>query len=120
MTLLLDMNLSPRWVAALEAANIAAIHWSQIGAPAAPDREIMDYAREHGHIVLTHDLDFSAILAVTGGRKPSVIQLRASDIRPEVMAPQVIAALHQLSTELEAGALITLTSAKSRLRLLPL
>lgn len=125
MTLLLDMNLSPRWVAALEAANIAAIHWSQIGAPAASDREIMDYAREHGHIVLTHDLDthdldFSAILAVTGGRKPSVIQLRASDIRPEVMATQVIAALHQLSTELEAGALITLTSAKSRLRLLPL
>ena len=80
----------------------------------------MDYARQHGHIVLTHDLDFSAILAATGGDKPSVIQLRASDIRPEVMAPQVIAVLHQLATELEAGALITLTSAKSRLRLLPL
>lgn len=120
MNLLLDMNLSPRWLAALEAANIAAIHWSQIGLPAAPDREIMDYAREHGFIVLTHYLDFSAILAVTGGHKPSVIQLRAADIRPEVMASQVIAALQQLPAELEAGALITLSSTKSRLRLLPL
>ncbi len=120
MTLLLDMNLSPRWIAVLAAAGIEAIHWSQIGAPAAPDRDIMHYAREHGHIVLTHDLDFSAILAATGGRKPSVIQLRAADIRPEIMAPQVIAALQQLPTELEAGALITLSSAKSRLRLLPL
>ena len=120
MMILLDMNLSPRWMAILGNADIAAIHWSQIGAPAAPDRVIMDYARKHGCIVLTHDLDFSAILAATSGAKPSVIQLRASDIRPETMAPQVIAALRQLSTELEAGALITLTSTKSRLRLLPL
>ena len=42
----------------------------------AADIKIMAYAAEHGNIVLTHDLDFSAILAVTQGTKPSVVQIR--------------------------------------------
>jgi predicted nuclease of predicted toxin-antitoxin system len=33
----------------------------------------MAYARTNGYVVITHDLDFSSILAATGGEKPSVI-----------------------------------------------
>jgi hypothetical protein len=62
MKLLVDMNLSPGWVNLLAAAGIEAVHWSSLGAASAPDTEIMAYAGARGYVVLTHDLDFSAIL----------------------------------------------------------
>ncbi|MBX3170258.1 MAG: DUF5615 family PIN-like protein [Candidatus Eremiobacteraeota bacterium] len=46
MTILLDMNLSPRWVAFLSDHGHHAVHWSSVGAAAAPDIEIMNYARQ--------------------------------------------------------------------------
>jgi Domain of unknown function (DUF5615) len=39
--LIVDMNLSPRWVTLLASAGIEARHWSSIGPANATDREIM-------------------------------------------------------------------------------
>jgi predicted nuclease of predicted toxin-antitoxin system len=118
--LIIDMNLSPRWVAILHDAGIEAVHWSMIGAKNAPDLEIMTFARANDYVVLTHDLDFSAILAATHGDRPSVVQIRAEDIGPEAIAGQVIAAIGQVARDLEDGALLTIDTSRSRLRLLPL
>jgi len=41
MKLLVDMNLSPRWVNYLRQFNFAAEHWSNVGAHSAPDHEIL-------------------------------------------------------------------------------
>lgn len=120
MKLLVDMNLSQRWVGLLSGAGIEAVHWSTVGAMNAPDAEIMAYATGHDYVVLTHDLDFSAILAVTHGEKPSVVQLRADDVRPEVIGGQVLIALRQMETELQEGALVTIDPNRTRLRVLPL
>lgn len=120
MKLLVDMNLSPRWIDVLAEEGIEAAHWSKLGANNALDSEIMAYATTHDYVVLTHDLDFGAILAATHGEKPSVVQIRAGDISPDVTSKQVIAALHQMATELEEGALLTIDSNRTRLRLLPL
>jgi predicted nuclease of predicted toxin-antitoxin system len=68
------MNLSPRWATFLNDAYIKAVHWSMCGAANASDMEIMAYAKTHDFVVLTNDLDFSAILAVTNAEKPSVVQ----------------------------------------------
>lgn len=120
MKLLVDMNLSPRWVGVLSDAGIEAAHWSALGANNAPDSEIMAYARLNNYVVLTHDLDFSAILAATHGEKPSVVQIRAEDVSPGVIGQQVIVALRQMAAELEEGALLTVDPSRTRLRLLPL
>ena len=120
MRVLVDMNLSPRWVALLAAAGFESVHWSHIGARDAPDPVIMGYGAAHGYVVLTHDLDFGAILAATARRKPSVVQLRADDVRPEAIGTQVLAALRQMTRELDDGALLTVDTNRSRLRLLPL
>ncbi len=53
--------------------------------------------------MLTHDLDFSAILAASGGAAPSVVR-----------------AIRQTERELSAGALLTIEPHRMRLRLLPL
>lgn len=120
MKLLVDMNLSPGWVTLLAGAQIEAVHWSAIGLANAPDTEIMAFAHANGYVVMTHDLDFSAILAVTHGEKPSVVQIRANDLRLDEIGNQVIAAVRQMKSELEAGALLTVDPTRMRLRLLPL
>ena len=120
MKLLVDMNLSPRWVSLLAGAGIEAAHWSTLGPSNAPDAEIMTYASANGYVVLTHDLDFSAILAATQGEKPSVAQIRTDDLNLTKIGKQVIAALLQTKSDLEDGALLTIDPKRTRLRLLPL
>ena len=120
MKLLIDMNLSPRWSAVLAAAGFEATHWSALGAANTPDVEIMAYAAAHAYVVLTHDLDFGAILAATHGEKPSVVQVRAEDVSPDVIGKQVVAALRQMTAELDQGALLTVEPNRTRVRVLPL
>lgn len=114
------MNISPRWVDFLKVNGVDAVHWLECGAPDAQDCEIMAYARDNGCIVFTHDLDFSTLLATNKNRKPSVIQLRANDISPEAAGNSILAAIRQMQTQLEAGALLTIDPKRARIRLLPL
>ena len=120
MKLLIDMNLTPRWVQTLADAGIESAHWSTIGPINAPDIEIMAYARTHAYVVFTHDLDFGAILAANHGQKPSVVQVRGDDVNPDRIGTHVIIALRQMRTELDHGALVTVDTRRTRLRLLPL
>jgi predicted nuclease of predicted toxin-antitoxin system len=46
MKILIDMNLSPDWVARFAASDIESVHWSTVGLPNAKDSEIMEFARE--------------------------------------------------------------------------
>lgn len=114
------MNLSPGWVEVLESAGHTAVHWSTVGSPTASDVEIMAWAAGRDAVVLTHDLDFSAILAATAGRKPSVVQIRADNLSSRAIGDLVLAALTQLSGELAAGALVTVEPHRTRLTVLPL
>jgi len=120
MKILIDMNLSPDWTTVLTAENIEAAHWSSVGKPNAPDEEIMQYARENGYTVFTHDLDFGAMLALTQATSPSVLQIRAQDILPSSIGNIVITILQKYKMELEQGALIVFDKAKERVRILPL
>ncbi len=97
------MNLSPRWVAVLNDGGFQVAHWSDLGKPDAPDSQIMAYAHANDYVVLTHDLDFSAILAATQGEKPSVVQIRAGILSPAEIGEKMIAALAQMALELEKG-----------------
>jgi predicted nuclease of predicted toxin-antitoxin system len=120
MKLLVDMNLSPRWVDFLVAAGFEAVHWSTIGAGNAHDSDVMRWAVERGHVVLTSDLDFGAILAATGDRKPSVLQLRSDILTPDSIGSAVLAAIRQTREELSNGALVSIDAVRARLRVLPL
>lgn len=120
MRILIDMNLSPKWVLALEQSGFVARHWSAIGRAYASDTEIMAYAKDHDFIVLTNDLDFGSILAATGGISPSVVQLRTDDCRVESIGKLVINSISQVQDDLVAGALVTIDTAKMRLTSLPI
>ena len=120
MKLLLDMNLSPRWIQTLEDQGWEAVHWSTVGDPRASDRLIMLWARDNGYVVVTHDLDFGTLLAASSAQKPSVIQVRTHDVMPETLTPVLIDALQRFGSELEEGALVVVEPAQARVRILPL
>jgi predicted nuclease of predicted toxin-antitoxin system len=120
MKLLVDMNLSPTWIAFLVQAGFASIHWSSIGRPDASDAEVMRWAAEHDCIVLTADLDFGAALAATRARRPSVVQIRSDILTTTTIGAVVVAALRQAEQELLAGALVSVDASRMRLRILPL
>jgi predicted nuclease of predicted toxin-antitoxin system len=118
--LLIDMNLSPEWVAELARHAYSAVHWSTVGDPRAADTAIMGWARANDCGVFTHDLDFGTILALVHADGPSVLQVRGQNILPEHMGPLVVAALRQYEAVLISGALVVVEEKKSRVRVLPI
>ena len=120
MKIVIDMNLSPQWVPILKSAGHEPIHWSQVGAENAPDREIMEWARHNKHVVFTHDLDFGTILAATHADSPSVIQIRTQDVSPKALSAVVLSSLNQFENHLIEGALVTVKEKQSKARVLPL
>jgi predicted nuclease of predicted toxin-antitoxin system len=120
MKILLDMNLSPGWVGFLEREGFEAVHWASVGSPTASDTEIMEWARQRGYVVFTHDMDFSALLAVTGSTGPSVLQVRTQDVLPMAIGRDVVRVLTMRAQAFEAGAVVTIDKVKSRVRVLPI
>ena len=120
MKLLIDMNLSPLWVAVFEKEGLEAIHWTDVGDPRAPDSDIMRWARDNGYTVFTHDLDFGALLAASRRESPSVIQVRCQNVTPNHIGECVISALNQFEQYLMKGALISINEKNARVRILPL
>ena len=120
MKLLVDMNLSPSWVDRLVRHGFEAVHWSTIGAATAQDSEISTWANEHGFVVLTNDLDFSAILAASGGASPSVVQIRTQDLLSDGVVSIVANVLNANREDVERGALLSIDEAGTRVRVLPL
>ena len=120
MKFVVDVNLSPKWVAELQARGHEAIYWKDLGAETDPDEFIMAWAQVNHAIVLTCDLDFGAMLAASGEEKPSVVQLRPDRHRPELLLGRLIFALNAYQRELEAGVLLTIDIGNSRVHKLPL
>ncbi len=53
MKILIDMNLSPKWVDYFEQNQIFSQHWIQVGEHNAPDEVIFEYAQKNEYIVFT-------------------------------------------------------------------
>jgi predicted nuclease of predicted toxin-antitoxin system len=119
MKLLVDMNLSPGWVDLIQQGGWEAVHWFLIGNSRATDQTIMDWARENGFSVFTHDLDFGTILAVTRAQKPSVVQVRTQDVMPQALGNRILQVLRDYEPFIEKGALVTVDEGKSRVHILP-
>lgn len=118
--LVIDISLSPAWVDVFTTHGWPAVHWSTVGDPRAKDRVLMAWAREHGHVVFTHDLDFGALLALTRATGPSVIPVRAHDVLPEHPGHVVVATLRAYEPQLLQGAIVTVDESRGKVRMLPI
>ena len=75
MKLLFDENLSRKLVARLSELYPASAHVADFGLLERPDREIWDFARQGGFVIVTTDADFYE-LAAGLGPPPKVVWLR--------------------------------------------
>jgi predicted nuclease of predicted toxin-antitoxin system len=112
----IDMNMGPEWIACLASAGYEAVHWSSVGPRDESDEEIMQWARDNDHAVLTADLDFGARLVRRGEAGPSVVQLRTDDTLVRLVGSLVLAAIRQTQADLSGGALVTIESERYRVR----
>ena len=119
MKFLVDMNLSPRWCDILEEASFETVHWGQIDKANSPDEMLVDWAREHGCAIITNDLDFGHLMALSTLARPSIVQVRGGDLTPETIGLLVVAAIRASVDSLRSGAILTIDSNRVRLRLLP-
>lgn len=117
---LADMNISPETVRDLRKLGWKIARVSELMDIRASDRDILSYAQERTLIIVTQDLDFSALLAVGGHAVPSVIILRLADARPGLVTQRVRDAVAWMGRELEEGAVISVDEASVRCRSLPI
>ena len=79
MKFLLDMPVSPSLLDVLEANGHEGVHAHQIGKDQAPDTELLVIARREDRVVITADLDFPRLLALSLAEGPGVILFRGGN-----------------------------------------
>ena len=120
MKFLADMGISPASVANLRAQGFDAVHLHEKGLDQMDDRDILEKARVEGRVVLTHDLDFGDLLALSGDELPSVVIFRLKDMRSPSVNRYLAAILKQYSDLLEEGAIFSVNERRTRVRRLPI
>jgi predicted nuclease of predicted toxin-antitoxin system len=83
MRILADVHISPRTVELLRSLGHDTVRDALT--PEAADEEIIAEAERDQRIILTQDLDFSDIVALSGRAAPSVVSLRLGSSRIETV-----------------------------------
>lgn len=103
MRFLADMSVSLTTVKALWGANHDAMHLHAEGLNCLPDSEISAKAVAETRVVLTFDLDFGDILAITRSQAPSVIIFRLRNQTPAAVNPRLFRVIAECAAELASG-----------------
>src|SRR5205809_7782914 len=120
MKFLLDQGLPRSTVAALAQRGLSAQHVGDLGMATATDEAILQAGHDGDAIVVTLDADFHSLLATSRASKPSVIRIRIEGLNGDEVAEIVQQAADAAKAELEAGAAVSVTPVRVRIRLLPL
>lgn len=118
--LLADMNISPQTVKTLKQEGWDVIRMTDVLSPTTPDGEILNWAGNNNHIVVTQDLDFSTLLALSGRHHPSLITLRLGDADPQTVTKRLLVILPKVIAALLEGSAVTVTDTAVRVRGLPI
>lgn len=119
MKFLADMGISPDTVAWLRGLSHDAVHLHEQGLDRLPDPDILTKAQKEGRALLTSDLDFGYLLAISRAKLPSVVIFRLADMRPVSVNYHMEQVLKQHQEDLERGVIVVVTEGKIRVRMLP-
>jgi predicted nuclease of predicted toxin-antitoxin system len=120
MRLLLDQGLPRSTVRHLAGMGVVAEHVGDLGLARAADTHILDVARERHAAVVTLDADFHALLATSHADCPSVVRIRVEGLNGEQLSSLLTQVLAVASMEIEAGAVVSVTARRIRVRMLPI
>ncbi|MBO1051835.1 DUF5615 family PIN-like protein [Dolichospermum flos-aquae] len=117
---LADVHISPLTVAALKLQGYEILRSTDLLPATAADIDILELARVEGRIIITQDLDFSMLIAVGKYNQPSLVTLRLSSAKPDVITQRLLEVLPQLEEELTQGSALTIDDNSVRIRKLPI
>jgi predicted nuclease of predicted toxin-antitoxin system len=120
MKFLADMGISLRTVVWLRSAGYDVVHLREQGLQKLPDYEILIKACAEKRIILTIDLDFAQLLAVSGDSLPSVILFRLGNENYHVINECLTEILSQCQEDLEVGSIISVNNETFRVKKLPI
>ena len=119
MKFLADMGISQTVARRLRESGHDAVHLRDEGLQRLQDLDILEKARQQERIILTFDLDFGELLAVSRASVPSVIIFRLTTTVPEFVSARLLSVLSECGEDLNAGAIVTIEDNRYRLRQLP-
>jgi predicted nuclease of predicted toxin-antitoxin system len=120
MCFLADMGVSMKVVTWLRGEGHDATHLRDEGLHRLANGKIFTKASEEGRIVLTFDLDFSEIAALSGDKLTSVISFRLRNTLPSNVIVRLKAVLTASSAALEEGVVVSVEDTRHRIRKLPI
>lgn len=120
MKFLADMGVSQRVVEWLRAEGHDAIHLREQGLHRLANGKIFHKAAGEHRIVLTFDLDFGEILAMSGPQLASVVLFRLNNTMTPFVIQRLQIALRESGDVLETGAIIVVEDGRFRIRRLPI
>ena len=118
--LLAEMKISPQTVTFLQQQGWDMIRVSEVLPATASDSEILEFARREERVIVTQDLDFSTLLALSGYNQPSLITLRLLASDPDTVNQKLIEVLPTIKQELEEGCAVTMEDTVVRICRLPI
>jgi len=120
MRFLVDMCVDVRIVTWLREQGYDAIHLREEGLHRLPDPDIFSKGISEKRVIVTFDLDFSEIAALSGGQKISVIVFRLKNTRAFHVINRLTDVLKEVAKPLEKGAIITIEESRYRVRYFPI
>ena len=119
MRFLADMGVHLQVVEWLRREGHDVVHLRDEGLQRLPNGAIFDKAISENRVILTFDLDFGEIAALSRTRKASVILFRLHNARGNHVMSRLAAILDASKPALEKGAVILVEEARHRVRYLP-
>jgi predicted nuclease of predicted toxin-antitoxin system len=120
MQFLADMGISLRTVEWLREKGYNFVHLRDEGLQRLPDPEILEKARLESRILLTIDLDFAQLLAISRSSLPSVILFRLGNDNYNQINDCLNILLESYTEDLQSGSMISVNSKSFRVRKLPI
>ena len=119
MRFLADMCVDARVANWLRSHGHDATHLRDEGLQRLPNGEIFEKATAESRIVVTFDLDFGEIVALSKGRKTGVVLFRLRNTRTSFVIQRLSDVISECANALTRGAIVIVEESRHRIRQFP-
>jgi predicted nuclease of predicted toxin-antitoxin system len=120
MKFLLDMPVSALLLDVLRVHGHEGVHAYQIGKGRATDGELLEIARQENRVVITADLDFPRLLALSSAAGPGLILFRGGNYSDVEMCDLLERVIKEVSVETLESSVCVVDKKRIRITQLPI
>lgn len=119
MKFLLDMPVSVLLLDVLQEYGHEGVHAHQIGKDRAPDDELLEIARRESRVIITADLDFPRLMALSLAEGPGLILFRGGNYSDSEMCELLARVLQKVAPEVLEKSICVVDRKRIRVTRLP-